>query len=71
MGLFSRKQKTATTASTSDAVTISGTELDHAARELNRGNQKPADDLVDRAGTDTSLRRCIAMRILGASIDQQ
>ncbi|GGQ12543.1 hypothetical protein [Streptomyces roseolilacinus] len=67
MGLFSRKPKTDGTT----AVTISGEELSRAAHALNRGNQKPADDLVERAGRDEGLRRSIALRILGASIDQQ
>ncbi|MFJ8697257.1 hypothetical protein [Streptomyces roseolilacinus] len=67
MGLFSRKPKTTDTT----AVTISGAELSRAARELNRGNQKPADVLVERAGRDEGLRQTIALRILGASIDQQ
>ncbi|MFI2225433.1 MULTISPECIES: hypothetical protein [Streptomyces] len=67
MGLFSRKPKTTDTT----AMTISGEELSSAARELNRGNQKPADTLVERGGRDEGLRQAIAMRILGASVDQQ
>ncbi|MFV2117050.1 hypothetical protein ACE14D_00765 [Streptomyces sp. Act-28] len=68
MGLFSRKPKTDDATTT---VTISGEELSRAARELNRGNQKPADALVNRGGRDEGLRQVIALRILGASIDQQ
>lgn len=67
MGLFSRKSKT-----DDDAPTVAtGEELDRAARALNRGDQGPADALVDRAGDDAALRQTVALRILGASVDQQ
>ncbi|MFE1575290.1 hypothetical protein [Streptomyces fradiae] len=67
MGLFSRKAKPEPTA----AVTVTGTELHHAARALNAGNQAPADALVERGGTDKAARQTIAMRVLAASIDEQ
>ncbi|WP_236244510.1 hypothetical protein [Streptomyces sp. CC210A] len=67
MGLFSRKPKN----DTPEDVLVTGSELRSAARALNRGDQKPADALVERAGSDPALRRMIAMRVLGASIDEQ
>ncbi|MDT9684329.1 hypothetical protein RND61_20040 [Streptomyces sp. TRM76323] len=67
MGLFSRKPKTAAPAD----VLITGEELDHAARALNRDDDGPANALVDRAGDDKTARQLIVMRILGASVDQQ
>jgi hypothetical protein len=68
MGLFRRNT---TPAPAPASVTITGEELAHAARELNNGNDGPADHLVDRAGNDKGLRQQIAMRVLGASIDEQ
>jgi hypothetical protein len=63
MPFFSRK-------SSEPAITLTGQELQHAARELNRGNDAPADALVDRGGKDQGLRQAIAMQVLGAVVDE-
>jgi hypothetical protein len=68
MGLFRRKTNPDPAP---ESVTITGEELAHAARELNNGNDGPADRLVDRAGNNKGLRQQIAMHVLGASVDVQ
>ncbi|MFI1472374.1 hypothetical protein [Streptomyces wuyuanensis] len=65
MGIFRRNKTTEPT------VTLTGEELTHAARELNNGNDGPANALVERGGSNEGLRSGIALRIMAASIDAQ
>lgn len=58
MGLFSRN--------TQPAVIATGAEIDAAGKALANGDSSLADDLTDRAGSDSQR---VAMAILNASVD--